>query len=206
MFDRIRAAEGTILDRPAYHADSDQEEEKLDGGVIWKLERAQYFNELDDPAWDAFVAGDWARVMEIFESERDAVRADVGRYVHQGLEFRRLRIVEDPPTPYLQWESHSHRIFAECGHAIRALDTPEVAHLEGANPLPELMIYGTRVLYQVRYDEAWTPIGAKRVDDPELVAGAAAAIAELWERGEAFSDYFDRCIAARSISRPAGGN
>ncbi|MFD0774410.1 DUF6879 family protein [Streptomonospora algeriensis] len=56
-------------------------------------------------------------------------------------------------------------------------------------------VYGTRALYQVRYDGVWTPIGAKRVDDPELVAGAAAAIAELWERSEPFSDYFDREIA-----------
>ncbi|MFD0774409.1 hypothetical protein ACFQZ2_10770 [Streptomonospora algeriensis] len=50
VFDRIRAAEGTILDRPTFHADSDREEEKLDGGVVWKLERSQFFNELDDAA------------------------------------------------------------------------------------------------------------------------------------------------------------
>ncbi|MFC4866869.1 DUF6879 family protein [Streptomonospora arabica] len=195
IFDRIRAAEGTVLDRPTFHADSDREEEKLDGGVIWKLERAQFFNELDDPAWDAFIEGDWTRVLEIFTGEREWIRGEVARYARRGLRFRRLRIVEDPPTPYLQWESHSHRIFVECGHDIRALDAAEVAGLERAAALPELMVYGDRVLYQVRYDEGWTPIGAKRVDDRDLVTEAAAAVAALWKRSEPFPDYFRRVIS-----------
>ncbi|GAA4891147.1 DUF6879 family protein [Streptomonospora salina] len=204
IFDRIRAADGTVLDRPTFHADSDRAEEKLDGGVIWKLERAQYFNELDDPAWDAFVADDWARALGIFAGERDWIRADVARYSHQGLVFRRLRIVEEPPTPYVQWESHSHRIFVECGHSIRALDAAEVAYLESSAALPELMVYGEQVLYQVRYDETWTPIGAKRVDDAELVANAAEALAGLWKRGEPFRDYFRREIAP--LPPPEGGH
>lgn len=194
IFHRIRQAPGAVLDRPTYHADSDEEQEKLSGGVIWKLERSQVFNEAGDPAWDAFLAGDWPRVMEIFESEREAIQKEVRGNTEQGLEFRRLRIVERPPTPYLQWESHSHRIFIECGHQIRALDSTEVASLETTSPLPELMVYGDQVLYQVRYDSVWTPIGAKRVDDPGLVAEAAEAIARLWRRGEPFLDYFAREI------------
>ncbi|MBB4930006.1 hypothetical protein F4561_000826 [Lipingzhangella halophila] len=201
IFDQIRAAEGIVLDRSTYHADSDREQEKLDDGVIWKLERAQFFNEVGDSAWDAFVAGDWARVMEIFESEREAIRKDVRDNAAQGLEFRRVRIVEDPPTPYLRWESQSHRIFVECGHAIRALDAAEVAPLETTAQLPELMVYGQRVLYQVRYDDQWTPIGAKRVNDASLVDGAATAIAELWERSEPFLDYFERAISGLSVPR-----
>ncbi|WP_046468852.1 DUF6879 family protein [Allosalinactinospora lopnorensis] len=195
IFHRIRQARGRVLDRPTYHADSDQEQARLTGGVIWKLERSQVFNEVGDPAWEAMLAGDWARVMEIFESEREAISQELRDNAEQGLEFRRLRIVESPPTPYLRWESHSHRIFVECGHPIRALDAAEVAHLETVGPLPELMVYGDRVLYQVRYDEAWTPIGAKRVDDPELVSGAVEAIARLWRYGEPFPDYFEREIA-----------
>ncbi|KII00167.1 hypothetical protein LP52_03765 [Streptomonospora alba] len=201
----MRAAEGTVLDRPTFHADSDREEERLDGGAVWKLERAQYFNELDDPAWDAFVAGDWTRVLRTFAGERDWIREDVARYTDRGLEFRRLRIVEDPPSAYLQWESHSHRIFEECGHRIRALAAAEVADLESPTTLPELMVYGKRVLYQVRYDEAWTPIGAKRVDDSELVAEAARAIGELWERSEPFQDYFRRAIAPLPTPTMEGG-
>ncbi|GAB3438013.1 hypothetical protein GCM10027570_00780 [Streptomonospora sediminis] len=203
IFDRIRTAEGTVLDRPTFHADSDREEDQLDGGVVWKLERSQFFNELDDPAWDAFVAGDWTRVMEIFEGERDWIRREVGRYTRQGLQFRRLRIVEYPPTPYLQWESHSHRIFVECGHAISALPTTAIAHLETAASLPELMVYGQQVLYQVRYNGQGTPIGAKRVDDPALVASAVAAITDLWRRSEPFLDYFNRDIAPLPVPAAA---
>ncbi|GAA3739237.1 DUF6879 family protein [Salinactinospora qingdaonensis] len=201
IFDRVRQAPGVVLDRPTYHADSDREQDKLDGGVIWKLERSQVFNEVGDAAWDAFVAGDWPRVMEIFESEREAIGEEIRANTEQGLEFRRLRVVEHPPTPYLQWESHSHRIFVECGHQIRALDAATVAPLETRAVLPELMVYGDRALYQVRYDGAWTPVGAKRVDDPELVSQTAEAIAGLWQESEPFLDYFHREIAERPIPK-----
>lgn len=195
VFARVRDTPGHVFDRPGYHADADQVEAQTPNGVIWKLERAQFFNELGDPAWEAFQAGNWPRVQEIFESERDAIQAELHARAQLGQEFRRLRIVEHPPTPYLQWESHSHRVFVECGHAIRTLDATRVAGLEQRQPLPELMVFGDQTLYQVRYDQEWTPIGAKRIDDPTLVRDATAAIVELWVQAEPFVDYFDREIA-----------
>lgn len=194
MFDRVRSASGTVLDTPGYYADSDRVVSRA-RGVIWKLERSQVFSEPNDPAWTAFVDGDWARVIEIFESERGDARAEAASYREGGLELRRLRIVESPPTPYLVWELHSHRIFAECGLSIRVLPAEKVRHLERNAPLPEVMVYGEEALYQVRYDDEWQPAGAKRIDNPELVAGVAAGIAELYEEAEPLLDYFDREIA-----------
>lgn len=200
MFERIHEAEGVVFDRPGYHADADRVEAGL-SDVIWKLERSQYFNEVGDPAWEAFLDGDWSRVMEIFESERAAVRDEAESYRERKLELRRLRVVQFPLTPYMRWELHSHRIFVECGLDIRVLDAGNIAHIERNGPLPELMVYGGRALYRVRYDDDWTPIGAVRVDRPEIITEAAQAVAELYAGAEPLPDFFERNIEELAPSR-----
>ncbi|GAB3443932.1 hypothetical protein GCM10027570_12630 [Streptomonospora sediminis] len=75
MFDDIRSAEGTSLDRRAYRADAAAlRADPAMTGEVWKLERTQFFYESGDPAWEAFCSGDWRRALEIFESERAAIR------------------------------------------------------------------------------------------------------------------------------------
>lgn len=193
MFEGVWTAEAVTLTRPEYHADSDAEEERL-RGVIWKLEREQFVTEQDDPAWDAYVAGDWDRVLEIFEEDRDALRAAVERETKSGVEFRRLRVIEHPPNSYLRWELPSLRIFAECGRPVRVLDAREIAELERERRFPELMVYGTNALYHVQYDAERAPIGARKITDPKVVGEAAESIATLYARAEPVLDYTKREI------------
>ncbi|PSK95733.1 hypothetical protein CLV63_114166 [Murinocardiopsis flavida] len=194
MLELIDSVPGRVMDRPAYHADRARESDSL-VGVLWKLERAQFFNEQGDTAWDAFKAGDWGRVLEIFESERESVTARVREETDRGFEFRRLRVVEDPPSAYLRWEMHSHKVFAESGRPIRVIAAKELADLESVGPLPEVHVLGDRVAYQVHYEADMTPIGAKRIDDAEVARAAAAEIERLYERAEPLLDYFAREIA-----------
>ncbi|MUL41392.1 hypothetical protein FZ103_09410 [Streptomonospora sp. PA3] len=181
------------MDRPEYHADLKQEYAAR-SGVFWKLERGQFFDEVGDSAWDAFRAGDWERVLAIFEGDRERVSRDVAAEAQRGVELRRLRIVEHPPSAYLRWETHSHLVFAECGRPIRVLDAEQVADLEGDGPLPELLL-GGEVMYRVRYTADMTPDGAVRIDDREAVQEAEALVADLYERSEPLADYFRRVIA-----------
>lgn len=194
MFDRVWELGGTRMNRAEYHADADHVEEGL-SGIVWKLERAQFVRELDDSAWDAFVAGDWDRVLEIYESERADVRSVVESEAAQEREFRRLRIVESPPGPYLRWELPSLKIFAECGRPARVLDADDAEDDRSAHPLPELMIYGDRALYHVQYDQDLAPCGALKISDPMVIREAAEAVEELYARAEPLIDYFDREIA-----------
>lgn len=194
MLDRLNSYSGRAMDRPEYHADL-KREYAARSGVFWKLERAQFFNEVGDSAWDAFKAGDWDRVLALFESDRERVSRDVASEEQRGVEMRRLRIVEHPPSMYLRWEMHSHMVFAECGRPIRVLGAERVADLEDDGALPELLILGEDVLYQVRYTEDMTPNGAVRTDDRATVRAAAALVADLYERAEPLADYFRREIA-----------
>lgn len=152
MLEHIRQVPGEVLDRATYHAQMARETARLTG-ITWKLERRQSFTEsADDPAWQAFLAGDWEKSLAIFDGERADVSAEAKKYDRQGSELRRLRIVESPVTPYLQWEMQSFRVLHECGLPIRVLDGHQVKHLEREHPLPELVVVGHQALFEVRYD------------------------------------------------------
>ncbi|RAY11784.1 hypothetical protein DPM19_27760 [Actinomadura craniellae] len=194
MLERLREADGKILDRPAYHRDSAAERARLTGD-IWKLERAQYFSEPHDPAWRALMDGDWQGAIGVFEEERPAAREEARLFARRGTPFRRLRVIEFPISRYLQWEMHYFRLLVEEGFELRVIEASRLGHLERHRPVPEVVVLGERVAYEVRYDERWAPCGARRVTDPEVVKATGAQIAALWDEGEPLMDFFDREIA-----------
>jgi hypothetical protein len=194
MLERIPGIPGAILDHAAYHEDFARESDKLTG-VIWKLERAQTFREPGDPSWEAFMAGDWAQSLQILAGERENIRADTRRNTDRGLQIRRVRIVEHPISPYLQWEMHALHLMAQEGFDLRVLDAEHLRDLEHDGPLPEIVIIGDQVLYQVRYDAQQTPCGARAIHDHEVICQATTEISDLHCQGEPLADFFDRQIA-----------
>jgi hypothetical protein len=195
MLDRIRQVPGTSLDRRSYHEHMRMETGQVNG-IVWKLERSQVFTEAaDDSAWEAFVSGDWLKSVAIFESERRGIQAEAEKYARQGSEFRRLRIVKQPVSAYLQWELQSLKIYDESGMPIRVLDASSVRNLEISEQLPEIVIVGDQVLYEVRYDSQWSACGARRVTDHDVIRQATAEMAGLWAEAEPLGGYFAREIA-----------
>jgi hypothetical protein len=192
MLDRIAGLPGRMLDLAAYSDAFDQAYKKI---VFWKLERRQTFREPGDPSWEAFAAGDWASSLELNDAERESVAGKIAEDASLGVESRRLRIVEHPVSPYLQWEMQYFRLLAEAGESLRVLSAERVRDRERAGPLPEVVILGDNVLFEVRYDDTGTAEGAKRIDDPDVIRVCAAEIAELWAQGEPLLDYFAREIA-----------
>lgn len=192
MLDRISKLPGAELDLAAY---SDAYDEAYTQIVFRKLERRQTFREPEVPSWEAFAVGDWERALELNELERDAVRAKVAEDDRLGVESRRLRVVEYPVTPYLQWEMQYFRLLAEEGEDLRVIDESEVRHLEADRLLPEVVILGDRVLFEVLYDADGTAYGARRIDDPKAIKEAGREVADLYARAEPLLDYFAREIA-----------
>lgn len=201
MLSEISGIPGKLLDVASYHALRREETERL-SGPIWKLERSQYFHEPDDdPSWQAFIADDWAKVLEVFESERSEAEAETDKYARQGSELRRLRVVERPVSPYLLWEMQWFKILAEEGTSIRVLDAERVRDLEYHGSLPEIVV-DEHALYHVSYDRDWKAAGARRIDDPEVISQVRAELADLWGLAEPFPSYFTREIVPLMPTTP----
>lgn len=192
MLDLISDTPGPELDLASYSDAFDEAYKKI---VFWKLERRQTFREPGMPSWEAFTAGDWDRALELNERERDTVRAKVAEDESLGVESRRLRVVEHPVTPYLQWEMQYFRLLAEVGEDLRVIDASRVRHLEADRLLPEVVVLGDRVLFEVLYDEQGTAYGARQIDDPHVIAEAGREVADLYTTAEPLLDYFAREIA-----------
>ncbi|MDA0565540.1 hypothetical protein LG943_14620 [Streptomonospora sp. S1-112] len=193
MLDRLRGLAATAFDHAGYLADFWREYEA--GGVLWKLERIQSFQEPGDASWEAFAAGDWARALELNEADRAQAENMVAKDREVGMETRRIRVVERPVTPYLQWEMQFLRLLAEAGQSLRVLTAAQVEHWERERTLPEVVLLGGRVLYLVRYDPGGQASGADRIDDHDVIAACAAELDSLFQAGEPLLDYYHREIA-----------
>lgn len=194
MFECFRGDAGEVLARPDYLADFGRFHES-DIRVLAKIERGQTFKEQGSPSWEAFAAGEWAAALRLIEAERDSVAAYFQDSAGRGLVFRRLRIVEFPVTPYLQWEMNSFRLRSELGEEIRVLDAREIADLERDAPLPEVVVLGNSVMYAVIYDEELKGAGARRFAEPGQIATTVTEFETLCRKGEEFSEFFEREIA-----------
>lgn len=202
MLERVSKVAGAELGAREYLDDFWRRADGLTGS-LWKLERLQHFREPDEPSWQAMMAGDWGRALALIEEKRAASKRQVT--VADGIENRRVRVVERPVTPYVQWEMHILRIWVETGaQDIRVLDASLVRHLESRTVLPELVILGKQVMYEVRYDAAGDHCGARRIEDTAAVSACHREIAELYAKGEDLLSYFDREIAPLPPPRPEG--
>jgi uncharacterized protein DUF6879 len=167
----------------------------LKTGGSWKLERQQTFRELDNPSWEASDCGEWARALELLDEGRDSVREYQEKIRDHEVEFRRVRIVEKPYSPYLIWELNSLLIRHEYGERIRALPANQLGDLESDEVLPEILALGTEVVYQVIYDKTGTATGAVRSTDQDTVRSWTTLIAGLYDRAENLPDFFTREVA-----------
>jgi hypothetical protein len=186
---------GQRLARPEYKRDFRERRSAPPHGESWKLERLQHFEEVDDESREALREGDWPKVLRLFEAERGTLLATAREESARGSVFRRVRVVEEPLTPYVQYELHWLRLNAECGHHIRVLPAAAVAASEADGLLPELTLLDGTVLYRVVYTEAGRPNGAVRYTDPGTVRGWADYLRDAYAAAEDVQSYFDRAVA-----------
>jgi hypothetical protein len=190
----LPARQGTRLDVLGYRSDFRSRRAAIHGGDSWKLEARQHFEEVD-PSRDALRRGDWDEALRLFEADRDDVRAAAEAEARRGHRFHRLRVVEEPLTPYMQWELHWLAMRAECGHRIRVVPAEVLVGSERTNPLPELTLLDDRVLYRVLYTDAGATEGAIRFTEPDVVLPWAAYLRTVWDAAEEMTAYFTRAVA-----------
>lgn len=162
---------------------------------IERIERGQQFREPGVASWEAFARGEWEHALALAADQRPAYSAQAADRSDRGITERRLRVVEFPVTPYVQWEMHVLRLKAAAGFPIKVLDARAIQHYETRQPLPELVIMGDAVIYDVRYAADGTPVGCLRYTEPELIPTIRRQFTALYEQAEDIHPFFARVIA-----------
>ncbi|MFD9871723.1 DUF6879 family protein [Streptomyces niveus] len=188
--------QGERLERRVYRADFRKRHAAIRGATSWKLERLQHFEEPDNPSRDALRRGDWEESLRLMrERNTGSLAASAVEDERQGHIFHRVRVVEEPLTPYVQWELHSLLQQDRYGVPVRVVSAESVATVERSGLLPELVVLGGRTLYNVLYSDAGHPLGAIRYTEPDVVAEWQHYIESLYTAGEAIASYFERAVA-----------
>lgn len=164
---------------------------------FWKLERATHFAEPDSPSWQAFQHGNWELALQLTEARRPDLVAHYNEMTDHGVTARRIRIVDEPIGPYLQWELHLLHLRDEIsGGTIRVLPTTATTQDERAcgGELPEICTMDDTVLYLHTYDEHGVQDRNIRFTDPAIITPWRDYTAHLWEHGDPLADYFEKHI------------
>ncbi|WP_037970661.1 DUF6879 family protein [Streptosporangium amethystogenes] len=191
MLDHLTGYQSEKLSADEYLSDFWPYFQKLEG-VFWKLECRQSFREPRNPSWQALDRGDWHEALRIIDETSTEIQAPI--LDSPGFPMHRLRLVTRPYTPYLRWELHFIRLRAQAGERIRVLDTEALG--QGRRPLPELVILGSSVMYEVVYDQSGTLSGARKISDPALIESCRHDVEDLFARGEDLLTFLDRDRAA----------
>jgi hypothetical protein len=195
MRDLLGGAVGEHMDLDAYLADFEKQFWETTAPGFWKLERQQYFKEPSHESWQAFARGDWPQALHIIEAGRPAMHDYYRKVEACGFATRRVRVVEEPIIPYLQWEMQILRMRDEYGGTVRIINGGQVADFERTAPLPEIYTLGTTVMYQAVYDDEGVLESARRYVDRDLVVRCQRFIQDLFEIGQPMQPYFAEHVA-----------
>lgn len=204
MRNLLMKASGERLELDAYLEDFDKR--FWDAGSsgeagFWKLERRQSFKEPGVESWEASFRGEWGTAKALIAEQRDHYERYFRKIADHGFGLHRVRVVEEPVTPYLQWELHLLRLKEQCGEDTRIVQADDISSLESDARFPEIAIIGSSVLYEIIYDDDGTLAGGTRYIDKVLISDCRKLIRDIHRRGERLETYFKRRIA--SLPPPA---
>lgn len=186
---------GTRLSLSDYRADFRVTASMIAGQDSWKLERRQHFTQPGSASWEAFARGQWPEALRLIEARRENLMESGAEDAAKGTGLYRLRVVEKPIIPYLQWELHSLKLRAECGERIRVLTAADVHPFEGNGTLPEVVTLGQATAYHILYDANGELAGGVKVTDPQAVGNVTGFIRRLYAEGEDLVNFFEREVA-----------
>lgn len=197
MPEPLKAGElaGEVLAQPDYRADFRAVYSTIAGQDVWKLERRQHFREPGAANWEAFARGDWELALQLDEARRESLTEFLAESASHGISHYRARVVDQPVSPYLQWELHALKVRAECGERVRVVPADLVRDLEAEGEIPELVTLGSSVAYQIVYTDPGEPAGSVKITEPGVVAHIVALTRYLYEAGEDITTFYQRVVA-----------
>lgn len=200
MRDFLEASSGEKLDLETYRSDFKKHFWAIKENDFWKLERQQTFQEPGDDSWEAFSAGNWKKAVQLLEERRDALQDYYRQIAQAGFRTWRVRVVEEPITPYLRWELRLLRLRHEYGGYVRIVGPDAVQELESEVQIPEIVVLGSSVMYEALYDEHGILAGGTRYTDHTLIESCRKIISGLYAIGEDVDIFSDRKNAMLELS------
>lgn len=188
---RLDTSLGEQLDLHTYYPDF---AEHFRDTEFWKLERGQSFAEPSNPSWNAFNEGNWKKALHLLDEWRDQLIPLHAHSVEKGAHAHRIRIVEEPLTPYMRWELEllgRRNEVTGCINVIEAHD-PLIAEIETetGQQLPDLNIMDD-LMYQVIYDDNGVIDHVYKYTDPDITGPWRDLTKHLYREGIDM-DYFYR--------------
>nr|WTA70815.1 hypothetical protein OHB51_17355 [Micromonospora sp. NBC_00855] len=193
---------GELLALDDYWADFEKRFWTTGPPGFWKLERQQTFKEPQDEGWQAFAAGRWEQSLRILDARRPEFENYYRRIADSGFATRRVRVVQEPLTPYLQWELYVLRLRHEYGGLTRVVAPGQVVAAEADGPLSEIYTLGTDVMYEAIYDAGGVLEASRRWRNPDVVTRCQEFIESLYDNGEPLDDFFARAVEPLEPPRP----
>ncbi|ANW18887.1 DUF6879 family protein [Streptomyces clavuligerus] len=200
---------GERLELDVYRADFQQYFWNIGDLGFWKLERQQHFQEPGVESWEAFHRGDWEESLRLLAGPGGHYQEHLKKVADHGFALHRVRVVEEPIVPYLQWELNLLKLKAECGERTRVIGPERVRGLEDEGPLPEIIVLADFVLYEIVYDADGILAGGVRHKEPATVSAWREFIKNLHAEGEEMVEFFRRRVADLSppdVSGPSAAH
>lgn len=146
----------------------------------WRMEALQDYDEdPDDPQWVAFNKGEPIPPRD----DRDWLDLVAG-HAKAGREVGRVRVIEQPLSPYTRYELAVYPENVDAGEAIRIVDRADLADLE---PLPlDFWMFDESIVALMEYDEAGSYLRSDLASDVEPFKRLQR---ELLRRSVPFADF-----------------
>ncbi|WP_031231239.1 DUF6879 family protein [Streptomyces niveus] len=204
MRNLLAEAAGDRLELAAYLEDFDEHfwnAGSSDEASFWKFERQQSFKEPGVESWEAFFRGEWDTALALIAEQRSHYERYFQKIADHGFRLHRVRVVDEPVTPYLQWELHLLRLKEQYGEDTRIAKASDLCSLEAGTQLPEIAIIGSSALYEIVYDDDGKLAGGIRYTDDGLISECRRIIRAIHGSGEQLETFFKRRVA--SLPPPA---
>lgn len=135
-----------------------------------KLECRQTYQELEtNRSQEAYSRGDVAQAEELLLNEAEADRPLYDDIKSRGIEYARLRLVEEPLTPYLNYELLAYRIRAKMGEVIEIVRCDAVRGLTGDDYF-DFLLFDRHTALIHDYGDTGLQSGGWVTEDPAVLA------------------------------------
>jgi len=113
-----------------------------------KLECWQSYQELDaNKSLEAYNTGDFDRARDLLEGEAEADRPLFDGVRNRGIQYARIRLVQLPLTPYLEYEMINYRIRRDMGEVIEVVEMPATVTMPNERHFDFLLFDVNRTLF-----------------------------------------------------------